>query len=432
MYCKFPRIRKRDVKLVSFTASYILFVITINSVFVHRNSDNYVENLQKIRDGKFTKPGKVEPPSAEYINLGMIIINLKKTENLDENFLDQIRKVFNDIFLFSSGTPLHFIIVTDKFSIAAVSLALSEIITEDIGRQAILDQSWRWRRKKGLPLLAFSFVDTEDILDIDRDFVAALKKQNLNGNDATKDKYAADLFYIAPLYHKAFQAIDRMIFMDSTDLVIVSDIKDLQDRFDNIEDDAVMEVGLDLSPHYRTHLSDYYLTDLLSELGMPGRYQGLNTGVVLFHLQKMRESKVYNDNLTPGKVDALFKYYKMKMTVGDQDWFTLLSFEHPDLFTILPCQFNTQTSIQYWSSNKEIFHSFHHCDVLKNIKIFHRNGCGPNPEHCGSPPAELSEYREYINFFIFVNPENLWTVLYCAFTLPCKLLTPRQNEIIDY
>ena len=422
MYCKFPGIRKRDVKLLAFTGSYIFCVISINSVFVQKNTENYVENLQKIREGKFTEPGKVRPPSEEFINLGLIIINLKQTSYLDKVFSKQIKTIFNDIFKFNSGTPLHFVIVTNKFSIEAVSLVLSEIVGKYLSEQAILEKSWRWRRIKALPRLSFSFVDADEILNIDRKFVSALKNQNLNDKDVSKDKYAADLFYIAPLYHRAFQAMDKIIIMDSTDIIIVSDIKDLNDEFDNLEDDAIMEIGLDMSPHYRTQLGDYYKTDILSELGMPGRFQGLNTGVVLFHLEKMRRSKEYNQHITPEKVTALFQHYRTKMTVGDQDWFTLLSFTEPQLFTILPCQYNAQTSMQYWHSHKETFHDYHHCDELSKIKIFHRNGCGPKPEYCGSPAAPLAEYRRFINFFIFINTDNLWTVFYCAFTLPCALL----------
>ena len=409
MYWKLKRTRPRFVKLLTFAASYVFCVFIINLTIIKEKSDSYVESLQKIRDGKISKPEEVKSPSAEYINLGMIVINLQKTEELDNKFLDNVEKTFNGIFLFSSGTPIHFMIVTDKISIASVSLALADIISENLASQVILGRSWKWRRRKGLPPLKFSYVDIDDILDVNRNFVKALKK---NGENAKKDKYAADLFFISPLYHRAFLAIDRLIFLDSTDLVLVSDIGDLQDQFENIVDDAVMKVGLDLSPHYRTNLADYIKTHPETQLGLPGRYQGLNTGVVLFDLEKMRKSTQYNNYLTPDKVDDLFKTYHMKMTVGDQDWLTLLSFQQPNLFSILPCQFNTQTSLQYWSSDKATFHSYHHCDVPNNINIYHCNGCGPRPEDCGSQPAPVAEYREYIHIFIqIILPYNFWAFL---------------------
>ena len=38
--------------------------------------------------------------------------------------------------------------------------------------------------------------------------------------------------------------------------------------------------------------------------------------------------------------------YGLQMTLGDQDWFTVLGYELPHLFYHLPCRFNMQTSVQ--------------------------------------------------------------------------------------
>merc|ERR550517_1928647 len=81
-------------------------------------------------------------------------------------------------------------------------------------------------------------------------------------------------------------------------------------------------------------------------IGRPGRLQGLNTGVVLYHLDRMRQSWLYNSYLHPEAVDHLMDRYHLKMSVGDQDWFTALSFAQRRLFIQLPCIFNTQTSLQ--------------------------------------------------------------------------------------
>ena len=71
------------------------------------------------------------------------------------------------------------------------------------------------------------------------------------------------------------------------------------------------------------------------------RLQGLNTGVVLYHLDRMRQSWLYNSYLHPEAVDHLMERfwmiilllmllypvnvrYHLKMSVGDQDWFTAL------------------------------------------------------------------------------------------------------------
>ena len=42
--------------------------------------------------------------------------------------------------------------------------------------------------------------------------------------------------------------------------------------------------------------------------------------------------------------------YGLQMTLGDQDWFTVLGYELPHLFYHLPCRYNMQTSVQVGSS----------------------------------------------------------------------------------
>ena len=95
-----------------------------------------------------------------------------------------------------------------------------------------MDILWRWRRREGLPPLKLSFVDIDDIITLKRSYVKALKSHHVNGEDVTKDRYAA------PLYHYAFLAMNKIIFIDSSDLIFVSDVKDLFDQFYSIDDEA--------------------------------------------------------------------------------------------------------------------------------------------------------------------------------------------------
>ena len=49
-------------------------------------------------------------------------------------------------------------------------------------------------------------------------------------------------------------------------------------------------------PHYRAMLEQagYISSHPDTVFGLPGRFQGLNMGVVLFRLEKMRKSKLFN------------------------------------------------------------------------------------------------------------------------------------------
>merc|ERR1719499_1411073 len=97
----------------------------------------------------------------------------------------------------------------------------------------------------------------------------------------------------------------------------------------------------------------------------------------------MRRSSLYNSYLTPDMVTLLEKKYFYGYTLAEQDWFTSLYYSHPDLFYVLPCKFNRQTSIQFLKPPVEdLFEQFHSCEPKSEVVIFHQNGCGPLPSNC--------------------------------------------------
>lgn len=56
----------------------------------------------------------------------------------------------------------------------------------------------------------------------------------------------------------------------------------------------------------------------------------------------MRHSKLYNQLITPEAIEKLTKKYYFKGHLGDQDFFTLISMEHENLFHKLDCTWNRQ------------------------------------------------------------------------------------------
>ena len=74
------------------------------------------------------------------------------------------------------------------------------------------------------------------------------------------------------------------------------------------------------------------------------RLQGLNTGVVLYRLDRMRQSRLYSSYLHPEALDDLmgrllhlvlqqrvlyllsycYQRYNLEMSLAEQDWFTAL------------------------------------------------------------------------------------------------------------
>ena len=70
--------------------------------------------------------------------------------------------------------------------------------------------------------------------------------------------------------------------------------------------------------------------------------QGFNTGIALYDLDKMRMSDEYEKETNVARMAELAQKYGMMGSVGDQDWLTVLGWEKPHLFYLLPCQFNVQ------------------------------------------------------------------------------------------
>ncbi|XP_023325659.1 xyloside xylosyltransferase 1 isoform X3 [Eurytemora carolleeae] len=174
-------------------------------------------------------------------------------------------------------------------------------------------------------------------------------RDNIHPDMSSKDKYKNDFYYIAPLYHLAFTGLDKVVFIDISDMEFTVDIKELYDEFTKLESSpAILGIGLDLSPHYFGYLKSYIESHPGTDIGKPGKNQGLNTGVVLYRLDKMRVNELYNSFLNKQKIDYLVKKFGYPFALAEQDFFTNLGFMFPDLFHILPCQFNTQTSLQVY------------------------------------------------------------------------------------
>merc|ERR1712008_64091 len=70
--------------------------------------------------------------------------------------------------------------------------------------------------------------------------------------------------------------------------------------------------------------------------------QGVNAGLMLFQLDKMRASDEYNQELTPGAMTRLSEMFlpQPEWSQAAQDWFSLLSWSKPRLVARLPCQYN--------------------------------------------------------------------------------------------
>ena len=104
------------------------------------------------------------------------------------------------------------------------------------------------------------------------------------------------------------------------------------------------------------------------KVGQPGKYQGLNTGVVLMDLEKMRQSDFYNKETKLESMVTLHKSFlpSSDWGLGDQEWLTLLGWRNPSFIRQLPCQFNRQVTN---TKGRERWMEYFSCK--EKIKIMH-------------------------------------------------------------
>jgi hypothetical protein len=124
--------------------------------------DSYVEPLVNTQRAHFELPERISSPDGFFINVGMIVINIKKTENLSLEFRWKLERNLGSILDYSSGTPLHFIIITDSDSLASVSQFFSQFLGKYVAKNVI--KTLKWKKRKLFPFIKLSFVDIKEII----------------------------------------------------------------------------------------------------------------------------------------------------------------------------------------------------------------------------------------------------------------------------
>lgn len=162
--------------------------------------------------------------------------------------------------------------------------------------------------------------------------------------------------------------------MMDADLKFNQDIKELYMLFNNFSDSNVMGLARENQPVYRHILSTYRASHPGTRLGdpPPNGITGFNSGVLLLNLDNMRKSEKYNSLINSKYVKELTEKFSFKGNLGDQDFFSLLSLEHEELFYILPCTWNRQLCI-WWKDKgyESVFDFYYKCEG--HINIYHGN-----------------------------------------------------------
>ena len=88
-------------------------------------------------------------------------------------------------------------------------------------------------------------------------------------------------------------------------------------------------------------------------------------------------SSEYNKATSLVNMADLADEYELNGNVGDQEWLNLLGWSQPELFYVLPCQFNYQNTRKCYAEYPDkprVCEIFTKCDVsLTPVKIIHKN-----------------------------------------------------------
>jgi lipopolysaccharide biosynthesis glycosyltransferase len=162
------------------------------------------------------------------------------------------------------------------------------------------------------------------------------------------------------------------------DLRFDNDIQELYQLFNQFNQNQIIGIARENQPVYRHLLWSYRQENPHTHIGNPPPYgiTGFNSGVLLLDLNKIRQSILFNSYLEHSfLVEKLItKYHFHHPHLGDQDFYSLLSFEHDELFFILPCYWNRQLCT-WWKGKgyDDVWENYFNCNNEEHIRLYHGN-----------------------------------------------------------
>ncbi|KAJ9575643.1 hypothetical protein L9F63_007504 [Diploptera punctata] len=226
---------------------------------------------------------------------------------------------------------------------------------------------------------AVFYYDVDHLAEELQDIVSAMQP-HFSSQPGTY--YSDALFFLSLGLHRIARDQQRAAMFDA-DIQLRAGVEELFKEFDRFGRDTLFGLAPELTPVYRHVLYIYRSRHKNTRFGEPltkGGFPGLNSGVILFRLDRMRDSTLYNNLLQSQNVTYLANKYRFKGHLGDQDFYTLLAMEHPELIQMLPCNWNRQLCT-WWRDHgyREVFNAFAECNGT--IKLYHGNCNTPIPSN---------------------------------------------------
>ncbi|XP_058053458.1 xyloside xylosyltransferase 1 [Anopheles bellator] len=300
----------------------------------------------------------------------IFLIYTKESQNL---ILHSQLELFLRSLLKYSTIELHLHIITDE---------QSERSAEELIRQQIE----RFQRT--------AFYTLYDVRDCAEKVSDIVRNMMPLFNYRSGSYYSDALFLLSLGLHRIVDQRMRHAILIDCDVVFRASVKELFDQFESFSPDQMFGLAPELTPVYRHVLSRYRLNNPHTLFGSPyyldkplraaapsggvgdkrtrHGYPGLNSGVVMLHLDRIRRSRLYEEIIKESTVKSMAEKYSFQGHLGDQDFYTLMGFEFPGLIYRLDCVWNRQLCT-WWREHgySDIFDSYFHCEGT--IKIYHGN-----------------------------------------------------------
>ncbi|KAL3047341.1 hypothetical protein OYC64_021539 [Pagothenia borchgrevinki] len=311
---------------------------------------------EEFRPGK----GEIGGSGDQHYHALMMFTKVDKSRSLQDKFrVAMLSMVKHGEFMEGEVLVLHF-----------VSDPASKELGEKMLQEFLLDATFKYE---------VLFHDVVDLTHKLFPIVEAMQKYFSAGSGAY---YSDAIFFLSVAMHQIMpESLTRIVQLD-LDLKYRTNIRDLFKEFDRFPPGAVIGITREMQPVYRHTFWQYRKENPRTRVGdpPPEGLPGFNSGVMLLDLGAMRESALYNQLLKPSNVAKLADQYRFRGHLGDQDFFTMIGMEHPELFYPLACGWNRQLCT-WWRDHGygDVFQMYYRCEGL--VYIYHGNCNSPIPDY---------------------------------------------------
>ncbi|XP_043679362.1 xyloside xylosyltransferase 1 isoform X1 [Vespula pensylvanica] len=280
----------------------------------------------------------------------------------------------------STNSPMRrkfYVFTKSLLSLATVDIAF-HVITDDDSRPIAQNvvQSVASSTKKTMKVQYYNVQELAQQLE---DIVSVMSP-HFSSKPGTY--YSDALFFLSLGLHRIAPVDQKVAAMFDADTKFRKDVKELFKEFDNFGKQALFGLAPELTPVYRHVLYLYRSKHAKTAYGEPthaGGFPGFNSGMVLFNLERLRESSLYERIVSKDSVDAMTNKYHFKGHLGDQDFYTILGMERPELIHTIDCGWNKQLCT-WWRDRgyADVFANYSLCN--SETKLWHGNCNTPIPD----------------------------------------------------